>query len=142
LSRVIRTESAASQRKQLMRGLALALRRGLGGDVASGEQKDLLAFMLLTLDRITASVDRTAQAWEKRGYWLKADRFRLDWEWSTFCYQALEKALGEQDWEAARAVVPKLMQGAMEVDVPKRLKDARPWIGAWDEVRERLDGLA
>lgn len=136
MSRVIRTESAASQRKRLMQGLALALRRGLDGDVGGDEQKDLFAFMMLTLDQIQTSVDRTAQAWEKRGYWLKADRFRLDWEWSLSCFQVLERSLNDQDWEHARESVPNMMQAAMHVKVPKRLKHARPWIGAWDKVHK------
>jgi hypothetical protein len=137
LSRVIRTESAASQRKQWMRSLALALRRGLSGDVEDDEKKDLLAFMMLTLEQINASVDQTAQAWEKRGYWLKADRFRLEWDWSLSCYQELEGALSTHNWENARAAIPKMLQGAMDVDVPKRLKDAQPWTGAWDEFCRR-----
>ncbi len=36
----------------------------------------------LALEEINSNIDKSVEAWEKRGYWVKADKFRLDWEWS------------------------------------------------------------
>jgi hypothetical protein len=114
-----------------MRNLALALRRGSESNVSTDELQDLFAFILTNLEEINASVDRTAQAWEKRGYWLKADRFRLDWEWCRMCAHLLVDCLGNQDMEGSRAALPALVQAAMKVQIPKKMRDAQPWRGAW-----------
>ena len=38
--------------------------------------------MVLALEEIAVSIDVSVQAWEKRDYWVKADRFRMEWEWA------------------------------------------------------------
>jgi hypothetical protein len=40
--------------------------------------KDLVAFIVLSLQEINNTIDSSVEAWEKRGYWIKADRFRMD----------------------------------------------------------------
>ena len=44
--------------------------------------KDLVAFVILALREIAAGIEKSVTAWEKRGYWVKADKYRMDWEWS------------------------------------------------------------
>ena len=34
------------------------------------------------LEAIDESIEQSVAAWEKRGYWLKADRFRQEWRWA------------------------------------------------------------
>ena len=44
--------------------------------------RDLAAFIAISLEKIFETVETSVVAWEKKGYWVKADRFRLEWEWS------------------------------------------------------------
>lgn len=102
LARVVRTESAAHQRRGELRKLAIPLSRRSHSDVGLSEQRDLFAYMLSELEAIIASVDRTAQAWDRRGCWLKSDRFRLEWEWSLRCGRLLAVSLAHKEHEEAR----------------------------------------
>jgi hypothetical protein len=55
---------------------------------------ELGAALTASLKEIRDSVDRTAEAWEKRDYWLKADAFRRQWSW-------VEKSLAGMDASVA-----------------------------------------
>jgi hypothetical protein len=98
LSRVINPNTAGKQRTQLLRGIALALRELALQDQPDGKTQDLVAFIILALDAINETIDQTVVAWEKRGYWLKADRFRLDWAWSENFSYRLNVGLSQQNW--------------------------------------------
>jgi hypothetical protein len=98
-----------------------------------GELKDLLAFILLALESVVSSAQATAEAWEKRGYWLKADRFRAEWAWAEDGHGALAAALQTHDWEAARATVSRILAKTQLHDaVARRDRSRNPWEGAWD----------
>ena len=43
---------------------------------------DLVAFIALALLEIDANIEKTVAPWEKRDYWVKADRFRMQWGWA------------------------------------------------------------
>ena len=46
------------------------------------EAHDLAAFIAAALKTISEGIDSSVAAWEKRGYWVKADKFRMDWAWA------------------------------------------------------------
>jgi hypothetical protein len=46
------------------------------------ETKDMVAFIILALKEISSGIDQSVAAWEKRGYWVKADKYRLEWQWA------------------------------------------------------------
>jgi len=75
---VINTENAGKERTQLTRAVVLALRELMRQTETNRETQDLAAFIVLALENIAATIDSSVEAWEKRGYWLKADRFRMD----------------------------------------------------------------
>jgi hypothetical protein len=103
------------------------------GDRSLEEQKDLLAFMLAALGQITTSIDQSASAWEKRGYWLKADRFRRDWAWTSQSIDFLTIALREDDWAAAASACSIIARQVQNIKLPKRQNAQRPWEGAWQK---------
>jgi hypothetical protein len=101
LSRIIRPESAARARERILQATALAIRHAARQSPSSADRHDILAFIVLALDEISESVDASAAAWEKRGYWLKADRFRRDWIWVEQVKRKIETALRDEDYAAA-----------------------------------------
>ena len=131
MSTVINPESAAKFRKKLLQHVALALRASASEEGAQGEYKDILAFIVLSLQAITSSVDQTAIAWEKREYWIKADRFRLDWKWAEDAETSLAQALKVKDWKAAARVGSDLAVRLKDVHVSNRMAKTQPWVGAW-----------
>ncbi len=136
MGRVVRTESVGARRRKLMQALALALRELVTRTGVDAETRDLVAFIVLTLEAIVATVQETTQAWEKRGYWVKADRFRMEWAWAERLAAAFRQALQEEAWEEITRLALALYPHVSEVQLPKRKRPQRPWAGAWTRWQE------
>jgi len=136
LSRIINPEGAAKERTRLTRAIVLALRALMRQQDLSEESLDLAAFIGLALQETYATVDASVGAWEKRGYWVKADRFRMEWEWSQVQGVKMVKAVLEEDWAMVAQVAATTGQKLMKVDVPIRHKLGTPWVGAYERARD------
>jgi hypothetical protein len=130
MSRIIRTESPARGRGKLL----ASVREALAPFDAPGlppDARDRLAFVGLVLRELEHSTEQTAQAWERRGYWVKVDQFRREWAWVGQGAQAvLEPLLGkdlEASMAAARALRPRLPSVATSISRHR----STPWIGAY-----------
>lgn len=132
MGRVLHTESKASQREKLLRYLALAIRQASQPQPSPSEIKDLIAFCQLSLHQIYQGVNESAQAWEKRGYWVKADHFRRDWEWAHRAHKELEEILHEGDLTSAGSVMADIAGEISQVKPYKRPPVSKPWEGAWE----------
>ena len=132
LSRVIRPQSAARMRSKLVQALALAFAADQQPDVGQSERRDILAYVLKVLDEISTSVTATSTAWEKRGYWVKADRFMGEWSWVRTARERLMLALEKSELQASSVVAPELAQRLSEVKIPTRVRQTKPWTGAWE----------
>ncbi|MCA9915632.1 MAG: hypothetical protein KC496_19895, partial [Anaerolineae bacterium] len=101
MGRVINTNSPGKRRSYAMRTIAEMLRR-LGqkqGDV-DVEAKDMLATIFYCLKEIDEGVIESIEAWEKRGYWKKADKFQLEWMWTGDMAKRIHKLLLAENWDA------------------------------------------
>ena len=93
MSRVYNPESVGKDRTRLSKSIVLALRELMKQSEPNALTKDLTAFVVLALQEINANIDTGVAAWEKRGYWVKADKFRLEWEWAGTHAKTLKTAL-------------------------------------------------
>ena len=82
MGRVINPDSSGKERTKLTKSIVKAIRQLMNQSRPDQITKDLAAFIAIGLQDIYLTVDVSVEAWEKRGYWVKADRFRLDWEWT------------------------------------------------------------
>lgn len=98
------------------------------------ETYDLVAFVSLALQHIYETVDTSVLAWEKRGYWVKADRFRMEWEWTRSTAETLHQALLKEDWATIALSAVQVGQKFSKVKVPERHRLGTPWTGAWDAL--------
>jgi hypothetical protein len=130
VGRVIRTESGARRRQRLMRSMASVLRYSADHNPSEAEQQDLLAYVGLALREIVNSVNQSAEAWEKRGYWVKADRFREEWRWAGEAHRAAARALEIDDEGGAITVLTSLLDPLRAVEPYKRPQDQPNWRGA------------
>jgi hypothetical protein len=74
-------------------------------------------------------VKATVIAWEKRGYWIKADRFMAEWAWVERMRIKVEAALERsEDWPDPK-LHHQLEQHLGDVTLPARMRNKRPWIG-------------
>lgn len=136
LSRVIKLETAGKERTSLVRGVVLALRTLAQQTEVDNTTRDLAAFVALALPEISATVEVSVVAWEKRGYWVKADRFRLEWEWAQTLGEKMRQAVLAEDWPQVAVTSAKVAQKVSGVDIPARHRLGTPWIGAWERLRK------
>ncbi len=137
MSRVVNPNAPGKERKRLKRGIALALRELMKEPEPNARTRDLLAFIVLALEGIAKTVETTAQAWEKRDYWVKADRFRREWEWASRLGQAMRPLVLAEDWDAVAAFVPQIVRFVGDEKISERHRMGQPWLGAWEELKRR-----
>lgn len=137
MGRVINPEGVGKERTRLVKSVVLALRELMKQSQADNHTRDLAAYIALALEAIASTIDVTVGAWEKRGYWVKADRFRLEWDWSGQLGQKMKKAVIEDDWAMVASTAAQVAQKLKDVEMPLRNTLGTPWEGAWEGMREK-----
>lgn len=135
MSRVINTQSVGKERTQLTRSIVLALRELMRQTETNDLTRDLAAYIALALEEIFKTIDISVSAWEKRGYWVKADRFRMEWIWSETLGRTMRQAVINSDWPAVAMTSAQIAEKLHGVEVPKRHKLGTPWVGAWKKLQ-------
>lgn len=135
MSRVINPNAAGQDRGRLMKTVASTLRALLAHGAVDDTSRDMAAFIAAALQAIASGIETSVTAWEKRGYWLKADRFRLDWEWTGRIGAGLERALIEDDWGKIAAYCVQIGDKVKDIELPKSARGGEPWVGAWRKLR-------
>ena len=94
--------------------------------------KDLAAFISRALLAVHETVERSVLPWEKRDYWIKADKFRLEWAWTKEYGEQLLQATYDQDWPTVALLSASVGEKLHKVVVSERHRMGKPWVGAWD----------
>jgi hypothetical protein len=124
------------ERNQLMRALAISLRELMQQAAPGAKTRDLAAFIVMLLENIAATIDRTVEPWEKRGYWVKADRFRLDWDWAERAARQMRAAVLAEDYGEIALVAVSIGEKLSSVKLPQKHRLGTPWDGAWEKLLE------
>ncbi len=142
MSRVINPDSVGKQRTQLSKSIVIALRQLARQSDTNGETRDLAAFIAVALEAISQGIDASVAAWEKRGYWVKADKFRMEWAWAGPIAEKMQKAIAGNDWASVAMLAAQVGQKLSKVQVADNHRLGRPWEGAYERMRagERSDG--
>ena len=136
LGRVINPNSAGKERNQLTKTVVLAIRELFSQSSPDARTKDLVAYLVIALDMIASSVDISVAPWEKRGYWVKADRFRMEWSWAADLRPKLYNALVNEKWDEIASIAILITEKLHKVKIPARHRMGEPWIGAWRELEK------
>jgi len=134
LGRIIKTGSASKDRIWMEKGVVISIRELVIQTDFNETTYDLVAFIALSLKAIGDSVEESVAAWEKRGYWVKADRYRMEWSWSTRFGDELLQALFKEDWGYIANIIAQVTQKLSKVKVPARNRIGAPWIGSWNRL--------
>ena len=137
MSRIINPDSAGKERIRLAKAVILAVRELAKQTQPGAESRDLSAFITLALSIISETIDISVAAWEKRGYWVKADKFRMEWAWSGQLANKMGDAVKTDDWENVAQVAAQIAQKLNKITVPPGHRLGHPWVGAWDELQKR-----
>jgi hypothetical protein len=134
MTRFIKTESGSSLRTKLLKSIIITIRElGMQNEV-DGDTKDMIAFIILSLQKVTESIEEAVVAWEKRDYWLKADRFRLDWEWVNKASNDLYHALLEDDWSRISSLIPIIAAKCKNIKLNVKVSPMKIWAGAYNNL--------
>ena len=88
MSRLINTEPPSKRRDKAAREIVLCIRTAASCQDPD-QLLDLMAHIAASLEIIEGSIEQSVTAWEKRDYWVKADRYRMKWEWVQPAREAL-----------------------------------------------------
>jgi hypothetical protein len=119
----------------LSKATVIAIRELMRQGDVNEHTKDLAAFIALSSDAISKTIEPSVLAWEKRGYWVKADRFRLEWSWAEFLGAKMRKATLEEDWPTVATTAAQIAEKLSKVMVSERHRMGEPWVGAWKKLQ-------
>jgi hypothetical protein len=135
LSRIINPESAGKERSHLSKAIVLAVREMALQSEPGVASFDLAAFIVLALERIAGTIDISVAAWEKRGYWVKADKFRMEWAWADQLAKKMRAGLKNENWSEIAGVAALAAQKLYKVSVSPGNRLGKPWVGAWEVLK-------
>ncbi|HEX6033611.1 MAG TPA: hypothetical protein VFY83_04215 [Anaerolineales bacterium] len=134
MSPIINPESAGKERTQLTKAIVLAVRELAKQTDVTHEAKDLAAFIVMALKSISEGIDVSVAAWEKRGYWVKADRFRMEWLWTGQVAEKMRTAILGDDWGTIAMLMPQIAQKFSKIVVSEKHRLGKPWEGAYGRL--------
>jgi hypothetical protein len=137
LSRVINPDSAGKDRTRLTKAIVLAVRELAKQKDVTEEARDLAAFIALALKTIAEGIDVSVAAWEKRDYWIKADKFRMEWMWSGQYADKMKVAIFTDDWSAIATLMPQIAQKFSKIMVSDNHRLGKPWVDAYKQLTTR-----
>jgi hypothetical protein len=138
MSRVINTDGPGKRRSQNMRSAAELLRRLSQQTSLDDESRDMTAMLIYCLREIDEGIDESAQAWEKRDYWMKSEEFRQRWGWSGDIADELQAMVFEDQWQRLPEIMIKLLPRFSGIKINKFMRKPSLWAGAYQRlIQER-----
>lgn len=134
MARVINTNSPGKRRNAHMRTIAEILRHLSQQREVDQQTHDMVAMLVFCLRAIDDTVEESVRAWEKRGYWKKADDFQQKWWWSTLMANAIEKLLRNESWDDLPEAMIKLYPHFADIQVNRMTRDPAEWAGAYHKI--------
>ena len=138
MARVINTNSPGKRRNAHMRTSAEILRRLSQQREMNHETKDMVSTLVFCLRGIDDTVEESIRAWEKRGYWKKADDFQQKWWWSQLMAGAIEELLLNESWEKLPETMMRLFPHFSDIQVNKMTRDPEEWQGAYHKLIQKI----
>jgi len=136
LSRLIKTDTAGKDRTRLTKSIVLAVRELANQSDVTDETKDLAAFIAVALRTIADGIDESVAAWEKRGYWVKADRFRMEWLWTGQFADKMKVALFTGDWGTIALLMPQIATKLNKIQIAENHRLGKPWVGFYKRMMD------
>ena len=138
MGRVINTDSTGKKRNQNMRTSAEILRRLSQKSEIDAEAKDMLATLVYCFREIDEGIEQSAQVWEKRDYWMKAEEFRQRWRWPGAYADELVAILFAENWSALPPMMLKMFPLFKDIKITKLTRKESEWMGSYDRlIREK-----
>lgn len=135
MSRVINPDSVGKQRTQLIKAIVLAVRELARQTEPGANARDLAAFISAALQTISDGIEVSVVAWEKRDYWVKADKFRMEWAWAASTSQKMRTAVLSDDWASVAMLSATIAQKFGKIQVSENNRLGKPWVGSFKQLK-------
>ncbi|HSH01769.1 MAG TPA: hypothetical protein VLL52_04560 [Anaerolineae bacterium] len=129
MSRVININNPTKIRNQNRRTIAEILRHLLSKGEVDAETKDMAACITFCLHEIDKGLHQTVAAWEKRGYWMKAERFLRDWQWVSETAANFDDVIRADAWDLLPELLADLFPRFTDIQVKNMTRPASTWQG-------------
>jgi len=136
MSRIINPESAGKQRTQLSKAIVLAVRELARQKDVTAETRDLASFIAMALQIIADGIEVSVTAWEKRDYWIKADKFRMEWLWAGQIAEKMRTSVLSEDWASVALLSAQTAQKLVKIKVSDNHRLGKPWVGAFEQLKK------
>lgn len=134
MSRVINVENPTKIRNNRRRTIAELLRRLSQKPAIDEDAKDMSAAIVFALWDISDGVEQTIRAWEKRDYWLKAERFLRQWEWTAEAAANIEDVIRHEAWDLLPQLLIELNTHFTDIQLKTMTRKADVWQGAYQRL--------
>lgn len=140
MSRVINIDNPTKKRNKNRRTIAELLRRLSQKPEVDHEVKDMASTIVYALREIADGVEQTVVAWEKRNYWLKAERFVRQWEWTKEAAANLEDVIRNDAWDLLPELLADLFPRFSDIQIKTMTRKPDTWLGAYERLMAEPPG--
>ena len=134
MGRLVKTGTAGKDRVLLEKGIVVAIRELARQPGMNETTQDLLAYIALSLSSIGETIEESVAAWEKRGYWVKADRYRMEWTWAGRFGDEMKSAMVEENWPEVARILGQVTQKLSTVKIAQKNRLGTPWVGSYQRL--------
>jgi hypothetical protein len=136
VTRIIKTTTPGKERARLSKAIVITIREFMRQKGPDKSTNDMVAFIILALEQIAAGIDKSVAAWEKRGYWVKADKYRMDWAWVEPKANTLRQSFDAEDWPTIAGLFVDIMARFRAIKVSDKHRMGKPWENAYQEYQQ------
>jgi hypothetical protein len=140
MGRVIRVETPTQVRNRHRRTIAEILRRLMEKSAIDAESKDMAATLVYLLRDIREGVEQSARAWEKRDYWMKAERFLREWEWTAEMAANIEDVIRHDALDLLPELLADLFPYFSDIQVKTMTRQPGEWRGNYAKLMAEPPG--
>jgi hypothetical protein len=140
MGRVIRVETPTQVRNRHRRTIAEIMRRLMEKSTLDAESKDMAATLVYLLRDIQEGVEQSAKAWEKRDYWMKAERFLREWQWTTEMAANIEDVIRHDALDLLPELLADLFPYFSDIQVKTMTRQPGEWRGNYDKLMAESPG--
>lgn len=134
MSRVININNPTKIRNQHRRTVAEILRRLSQKPQIDAESKDMAALLVYILRELKEGVEQSVQAWEKRGYWMKAERFLRQWDWTAEFAANIEDVIRNDAWDLLPELLAELFPKFADIQIKSMTRQPDLWRGVYKKL--------
>ena len=100
----------------------------------------MAAAIVFALRDISEGVEQTVAAWEKRDYWMKAERFLREWEWTAEMSANLEDVIRNDAWDLLPELLAELFPRYSKMQIKTMTRKPDAWQGAHRQLLAQPPG--